>query len=90
MTLVVVELVVAAVAGLAFIPVFGNPIRKQDRSMAWHLTVITGSIGALALLLLLSVLRVHTPLWVGQVVLAGLDVGVIWRLALAIKARRRQ
>lgn len=89
MTVVVVELVLAAAVALAFIPVFGDPRRKLDRGMAWHVVAVTASVGALAVLLLLSVLGAAIPLWLGQVVLACLDAALIWRLALAIKARRR-
>ena len=90
MTLVIIELVLAAVVALAFIPVFGDPRRKSDRGMAWHFIAVTGSVGALAVLLLLSVLGVPIPLWLGQAVLACLDVALMWRLGLAIKARRKR
>lgn len=89
MILVIVELVWIVVAAWAFIPVFGDPRGKLDRSMAWHFIAVTGSIGALAALLLISVLRIPVPLLLGQTVLACLGAALTWRLVLAVKARRK-
>ena len=89
MILVIAELVWIIVAAWAFILVFGDPRRKSDRSMAWHFVAVTGSVGALAVLLLASVLGWRVPLWLGQTVLACLGAALTCRLSLAIKARRR-
>lgn len=87
----VVALVLLAVVQLTACGVLlGPPWRHMDRLIAWLVTSVGGAFLALFVLLALSMLGVHIPMWVGLLVLLGLNASVGWVLALLVRNYRRR
>lgn len=76
-------------AVFAFLATYGSPKRWSDAGMGWHIATFTVAVAALVGLLLAAMLGIHVPVWLGALVVVGLDAAMTWRLVLAIKARRR-
>lgn len=86
----VVGLVLLAVAQLLACGVLlGPPWRHMDKLIAWLVASVGGAFLALFVLLALSMLGVTVPMWMGVLVLAGLNASVGWVLVLLVRARRR-
>jgi hypothetical protein len=85
---IVVELGYAVAVALLFLAAYGPPKRWSDPAMGWHIAAFTMAVTALVVLLLLAMLGVRIPAWLGALVVGCLDAALTWRLVLAVKARR--
>jgi hypothetical protein len=82
------ELAVAALATLVFLVLYGNPNRRVDRGMAWHVFAFSATTGLQAAGLLLVGLGVKVPLWALALLLGGVAGTAVWRLVLLIQLHR--
>jgi len=85
---IIIGLGLGVLLALAFLATYGSPKRWSDAGMGWHIAAFTTAVTVLVTLLLLAMLGVRIPAWIGAVAVYGLDAALAWRLALAIKARR--
>jgi len=72
------------VLALAFLILFGLPVRYRDRAMAWHLVLTTLIAGLEPVGFLLSGLS----LWPAAIIYVGSLSVMVWRLILLIQTRR--
>lgn len=87
-TFIMCGLGLVPILAVAFFAVYGLPHRWSDVGMGWHIAAFTGAVALLVGLLLLSMLGVRIPLWIGAFAVWFLDAAFVWRLVLAVKARR--
>lgn len=83
-------LATTVLAAAAFIAVFGDPRRKADPLMAWHLWSFAALTAVADAALLLLGLGVQVPGAAFVVIYTGDAAVAVWRLVLAIQGRRRQ
>jgi len=76
------------VLSLWFVLTLGSPRRSENPLVAWLLAAWAWVTVAFETLLLLSLFRVHVPLWLAAVVLLAQDGVFTWRLILLHRARR--
>ena len=87
--LIIAGLVLGVVLAAAFLATYGPPGHWSDAGMGWHIATSIAAVAALVALLLLAMLGVRIPAWIGAVAVYGLDAALARWLWLAIKARRR-
>jgi len=82
------ELFATASATFVFLILYGNPNRRADRAMGWHVFSFSAATGLEATGLLLVGLGVLVPTWVLALLLGAVAGMAIWRLLLLIQLHR--
>jgi hypothetical protein len=85
---IIAGLTLVVVLAVAFLATYGSPKRWSDTGMGWHIAAFTTAVTVLVTLLLLAMLGVRIPGWLGAVAVYGLAAAMAWRLVLAVQARR--
>lgn len=82
---VVIEWLLVSLGAFAFLVVYGRPWRYRDRTMAWHLAMVTLVAGVEPLGLLVAGLSL-----LPSAIIYGSSASLIyWRLWLLLRTRRR-
>ena len=86
---IVAEMALATLAGIAFLALYGLRSPWRETEMGRHLMLFMIATTAEISSLLALALGVHVPLWLFAVGFGLLDLVVLQRLWLLIKAQRR-
>ena len=76
--------------GLWFVIAFGPPWRSENPPMAWLQAGLALAAIAFDVVVLLALFRLIPIAWSGLLVLAAQDAVFAWRLAVLLRARRRE
>lgn len=88
--LILVELAIAAAVGLAFVALYAWRSRWRDTTMGRHMMVMSALMAGEAGSLLALGLGAPIPLWVFAVGYGAMDVVVVQRLVLLLRAQRHK